>query len=115
MVGENQKLYQEKLGKIVDNQFALQKAKMDNEVKILIAEISTKAQVSSERMQMYHEVVGQLFEQAHEAAMATMQHGQAKELASQQQQAASQSQASDQAHQSQMAQQASATEGNEAE
>jgi hypothetical protein len=113
MVGENQKLYQEKLGKIVDNQFALQKAKMDNEVKILIAEISTKAQVSGERMQMYHEVVSQLFDQAHEAALETMKHSNAKELASQQQQAATQSQSSDQAHQTQMAQ-VSAAEGNEA-
>jgi hypothetical protein len=114
MTGENQKLYQEKLGKIVDNQFALKKAQMDNEVKILIAEISTKAQVSSERMQMYHEVVTQLFGQAHEAAMSQMEHGQAQQMASQQAANVSQSQASDQAHQAQMAQ-ASASESNEAE
>jgi hypothetical protein len=114
MTGENQKLYQEKLGKIVDNQFALKKAQMDNEVKILIAEISTKAQVSSERMQMYHEVVTQLFGQAHEAAMSQMEHGQAQQMASQQAANASQSQASDQAHQAQMAQ-SSASESNEAE
>ncbi|MGH9452343.1 MAG: portal protein [Terriglobia bacterium] len=78
---ENQKLYAEKNGKVVDNEYMLQKTRIDNDVKILIAEIEAKAQSASERAQMYkefwieqhstaHDAASQAMEQAHEAAMA---------------------------------------------
>ena len=87
---ENQKLYAEKNGKVVDNEYMLKKAKLDNDVKILIAEIGTKAQQESERMQMYKEYWIEQHGAAHEVAMQSEQNAadmQKAQLASQQQQA----------------------------
>jgi len=91
---ETQKLYQEKNGKVVDNQFMLQKAKLDNDTKVLIAEIETKAQSLSERQQMYLEVWKEVHGAAHDAATQAVDHSheadQSQQAIQAQQQAAQQ-------------------------
>jgi hypothetical protein len=79
--GENQKLYQEKHGKIIDNIFGLKQTQMELEAKILIAEIGTKSQVDVERRQLYTDMIHKIMDQSHEAGMEALQHENAKELA----------------------------------
>lgn len=94
MQGELQKLQAEKQGKVVDNEYkmAIEKMKMENQA--LIAEISTKAQSQSERMELFLDMAGklldhahehgkQLADQAHERDMAKMGHQQALEQGAQ--------------------------------
>ncbi len=80
---ENQKLYAEKNGKIVDNEYALKLAAINNDVKILIAEIEAKAQSESERAQMYKEYWIEQHGAAHEIAMQTTQNAHDAEMAQQ--------------------------------
>jgi hypothetical protein len=81
-----QKLMLERQGKVVENQgkMALEKIKgaavlseanMDRETKIAVAEISTKAQIESERQQSYEELQQQFHDQAHETALQAQQQG----------------------------------------
>jgi hypothetical protein len=78
-------------------------AQLANDVKILIAEIQTKAQSDSERMQMYKEFWIENHSAAHEVGMQAADQEHQQSLASQQAATAAQSQASDQIHQQTMA------------
>jgi Phage P22-like portal protein len=66
--------------------------KMENDLKIAIAEIQTKAQIASERQAFVGEFEQQMHSQAHDVALAAQQHSQAQDLAAQQAQAAQQQQ-----------------------
>jgi hypothetical protein len=92
-----QQLQQEKDGKVIDNQFKLEIAKMQEDTKRLqlinqrqIAEIQTKAQDMRERAKLdaeldsdlhvsAHEAATQATEQDHQRSMAEQQHAQALE------------------------------------
>ena len=98
-----QKLMIERQGRVIENQGKLQleavkhaaamsEADKDRETKLAVAEISTKAQISSEREGMVHDLESQFHDQAHEVAMNAVQNNQAQQM--QQQQAATQSQQS---------------------
>ncbi len=104
---ELQKMQMEKLGKVTETQGkmaiehvrqigAMSEADKANETKIAVAEITTKAQVMSERIAALEDLMQQFHAQAHEVAMGAQQHGQAQELA-QQQNANTQEQAAQQA------------------
>lgn len=81
-------------------------AQLNNNIKVLIAEIQTKAQSESERAQMYHEVQVENHNAAHEVGKQATEHEHTQSLADQQAQTAAQSQAADQVHQQTMASQA---------
>lgn len=85
MQGELQKLQQEKAGHVVDNEYKIKLKQMDHALEMAkldnaraIAEISTKAQIVSERQQQIHEVELELHGSAHDSAMAAQNavHGQ---------------------------------------
>lgn len=91
----------EKTAKIVEHQGRMQEiqaklqADMTMEEKriqgqITVAEISTKAQILSEREAAVNELEAQLHDQAHDVAMAAQQHQQAQQMADQQAQNQSQ-------------------------
>lgn len=81
-------------------------AQLANDVKVLIAEIQTKAQSDAERVQMYKEFWIENHTAAHEVGMQAADHEQAQTLADKAAANASLGQASDQAHQQTMADQA---------
>ena len=78
---ENMILHNEKNGKVVDNEYMLKKAQLDNDVKVLIAQIQTKAQDALQRAQMYQEFMIENHGAAHEAAMQQVQLQHDKQLA----------------------------------
>jgi hypothetical protein len=84
MQAELQKLQLERAGKVVDNEYRLQLERMREENALAIAEVNTKAQALSERLETFSDMMSQFHTQAHEAGM----------------------QAQDQAHQATQAQQA---------
>lgn len=92
---ELQKLQMEKLGKVTethgklalaDHEAAIRmvEADKDRETKVLIAEISTKAQNLEERMSAWEDMMKQFHDQAHDAAMQKQQQAHEQELAQQQ-------------------------------
>jgi hypothetical protein len=87
-LAEVQQLKLEKLGKVIDNQGKMALADKEQETKMLVAEITTKAQNISERMQAFEDMMKQWHEQAHELAMQWQQHQQGMQQAAQAQQAA---------------------------
>lgn len=102
---ELQKLYAEKNGKIIDNQAMLQKAAMDNDVKVLIALITAKNQNPGMEQQMWLEYWKEFHGSAHEAAMQVMQNQHDKNMAADAQRAAQQTAAMQAAAQQQQQQQ----------
>jgi hypothetical protein len=84
------KLQKEKDGKVVDNEYNLKVVKANNETKIAIAEISTKAQNTLERARMAMEAWLDAHGAAHEAGLQATEHAHEKDLASQAQDAAAQ-------------------------
>lgn len=82
---ENNKLKLEKAGKVIDNQFMLQKSQMDNELKLAIAEITTKSQDARAREELTTDLLSkmriQMHDMAHEAAMQAMEHAHEHSLA----------------------------------
>jgi hypothetical protein len=86
MQAELQQLKLEKAGKVIDNQFKLQLEKMREENALAIAEVSTKAQQISERLETFRDMMQQFHSQAHELGMTQQEH--ANTLDQQQQQAA---------------------------
>jgi hypothetical protein len=84
-MAEIQQLKLEKQGKVIQMQGQMAQADKNNETKVLIAEIETKAQNLSERMSAYEDMMSQLHEQAHEVAMQAQQHQVALQQAAQQQ------------------------------
>ncbi len=92
-----QQLTAEKAGKMAEIQGKLQQSQMDNETKIAIAEINTKAQSTSERVQWLMDAWQEMHGAAHDAAMQSQDHAHEQALAQQSQQAVAQQQASAQA------------------
>ncbi len=90
---EIQQLKLEKLGKVTEIQGKMALADKDQETRMLVAEITTKAQSLSERMSAFEDMMAQWHQQAHELAMqgqqqqATMQQQQQAQEAQQQQSA----------------------------
>ena len=91
---EVQQLRIEKLGKVIetkgkmdvhmaDHITRMTEADKDRETKVLVAEITTKAQNLSERMTAFEDLMKQWHTQAHDLAMTIQQHNQAKEMAAQ--------------------------------
>ncbi len=78
---ELQKLKLEKAGKIIQGEYEKQLATINNDVKVLIAEISSKAQKDSERLEMFMQYWSETHGAAHERAMQAEQHGHEKEVA----------------------------------
>lgn len=106
---ENQKLWMEKQAKVIEQQGNLAKAQMDNETKIAVAEISTKAQQMSERLEALSDLMQQFHSQAHDVGMQAQDHAQQQSLAQQQAQNAQVQQAGQQQHESSMAEQSQAS------
>lgn len=92
---EVQQLKLEKLGKVTEIQGKMALADQDNETKVLIAEISTKAQNLQERMAAWEDMMAQFHAQAHDQGMATQQQAATAQQA-QQAQAAQAAQAAQQ-------------------
>lgn len=103
---DNDKLTQEKLGKVVEMQGRLAIVKAEGEIKKEVAQIMTKAQDAKLRAELDAEEMLEMHSSAHEAAMQAEEHAHESDQAQQAQKAASQSQVSDQVHQAGMAQQA---------
>jgi len=82
-----EQLQQEKANRVLENQTTLAKAKMDNETKITIAEITTKAQIEQVRAKLENDMWNQLHGDAHDAATQAVDQTHEANL-----------QASDQAH-----------------
>ena len=105
MQAELQKLQLEKAGKVIDNQFKMQLERMEQENKLAIAEIQTKAQAMNERLQAYDDMMAQFHSQAHDAGMQAQDQQHQAGMAQQQQAAAERQQASQQAAEQTQAQQ----------
>lgn len=86
---EIQQLKLEKMGKVMETQGKMALADKEQETRMLVAEITTKAQSLSERMTAFEDMMAQWHDQAHELAM----HGQQQQATLQQQQLAQQTQA----------------------
>jgi hypothetical protein len=67
--GQLQKLTQEKEAKIVDNEYKITLEKMKIEAQLAVAEINTKSQALSERIEMINDLWEKLHDQAHEAGL----------------------------------------------
>jgi hypothetical protein len=101
---ETQKLYAEKNGKIVDNEYMLKAKQMDNKLKLDIAEIGATTQDAKARQELTTDLLRELHVSAHDVAMQAVQHAheqfQAKQAADAQSSLAAQSQAADAAQSS---------------
>jgi hypothetical protein len=71
---ENQKLYAEKQGKVVDNEYMLKAKQLDNEMKLAIAEITAKAQDATARATLTADLMKELHVAAHDAAKQAVEH-----------------------------------------
>lgn len=100
---ENKNLYEEKQGKIIDNQFKASEAEKERKTRIEIAEITTKSQNQQQRDSLFAELVQDMHAKAHEVATQAVQHAHEQLMAKQQADAAQQQQAGAQAHEQQMA------------
>ena len=116
-----QQLMAEKQGKVVEMQgkMAIEQqrsasdsaeADKDRLLKLVIAEIETKAQDQQQRDETFMDMMKQLHQQTHELVQQRLDHIHEATLAQQQQQMAAQSQASDQAHQAGLAAQQQAAQ-----
>lgn len=114
---ENSALHMERAGKVLEQQTKLiiqqikedgdnQRAQLANDIKVLLAEVSTKAQSESERQQMYYEFWKENHSAAHEVGQQAMDHQHEAEQAQQMATLQQQTQASDQLHQQAMQDQA---------
>jgi hypothetical protein len=101
-MAEIQQLKLEKAGKVVEIQGKMAQADKDNETKVLIAEIETKAQDVRERMAAWEDMMSQFHDQAHDVAMQQQQQQAAQQA--QQAQAALQAQQAGPAASAQQAQ-----------
>jgi hypothetical protein len=81
---ENQDLKMKQHGKVIEGEYRLQLASMQDEIKVLIAEIQTKAQKDTERDALFADVWKELHGAAHDAALQAQQHGHEADMAQQQ-------------------------------
>lgn len=100
---EIQNLQLEKKAKIIDNQFMMQKAEMDNKLKLDIAEIQTKSQDANARAALTQDLLKELHVAAHEAATQAVQHAHEKHLATHQAANEQLKQGADHAHKTNLA------------
>jgi hypothetical protein len=122
---ENAALHQDRAARVLEQQTKLQiedkkiaakgsadaaahtvqmsEADKDREVKIAVAEITTKAQVMNERVSALEVLIQQMHGQAHEVGMQAAEQEHQQSLAQQQAQQAQESQAADQSHDQNMA------------
>ncbi|MFC5861085.1 hypothetical protein ACFPT7_02135 [Acidicapsa dinghuensis] len=87
-MAEIQQLKLEKLGKVTEFQGKMALADKEQETKVLVAEISTKAQNLMERMKAFEDMMAQWHSQAHDLAMQSQQQQAAMAQQQQAQQAA---------------------------
>jgi len=85
LVQQLNKLTEERNSKMIENETKLKIAQIDADKDVAVAEISTKANILSERISALEELQAQFHEQAHEAAMSAQQHNQGQEVMAQQQ------------------------------
>lgn len=78
---ELQKLQAEKQGKVVEGQWKSDIERLKLETNVLIAEIQTKAQNQSERMEMFLDTAKQLLSQAHEHGMQAADQAHERDMA----------------------------------
>lgn len=90
--GENQKLKLEKAGKVIDNEYKLKLADLEgrietfqqqlqNDIKVLVAEISAKSQDIAQRQEMFMTFWKENHGAAHETALQTQQNSHEKDQA----------------------------------
>lgn len=84
MQKELEKLKLEKAGKVIDNEYAMKMHQLDMDVKVLIAEVQTKAQDMNQRMETFMAFWKENHGAAHERAMQAEEHGHEHELADKQ-------------------------------
>jgi len=92
------KLFQEKQSKIVDNEYKMRIEKMKIDADITKAEITTKAQVLSERAQFINDLWTQLHDQAHEHGMQVVDQQHEQAMAQQEHQQGMEQQGAQQEH-----------------
>ena len=85
MQAELQKLQLEKAGKVIDNQYKIAIEKMREENALAIAEVNTKAQSLSERMEFVTDLAHKFLDQAHDVGTQAQEHANASAQASQDQ------------------------------
>ena len=98
-----QQLELEKKAHVVDNEYMMQKAKIDNELKLAIAEITTKSQDAQARAELTQDLLKEMHVAAHDIAKQHVQHAHEKLLADQAAATAQQSQSDAQEHEQTMA------------
>ena len=98
---EIQQLRLERAGKVIDNQFKMALEKMREENALAIAEVETKAQQMSERLQTFSDMMAQFHDQAHDVGMQAADQAHERAMAQQQADAAQQQQAAEAAQQQQ--------------
>jgi hypothetical protein len=86
MQAELQKLQLEKSGRVIDNQFKLQIETMRQENALAIAEVETKAQSLSERMEFVTDLAHKFLDSAHDVGLQAQDHANAQQAAQQAQQ-----------------------------
>ena len=74
MQAELQKLQFEQKAKVVDNAAKMEIEKMRQETSVLIAEVNTKAQDMSQRLDLFMDMVKQWHDQAHDIAKSAQEH-----------------------------------------
>lgn len=75
------KLQLEKAGKVIDNEYAMQLAQINNDVKVLIAEVNTQQQNVQQRMEMFMQYWTETHGAAHEAGMQAADQAHEKQQA----------------------------------
>lgn len=88
---------------VIDNEYMLKKSQMDNELKLAIAEITTKAQDAQARASLTQDLLKELHVAAHDAAKQAVEHAHKHSLADKQAANAQESQSAQQAHEAEMA------------
>jgi hypothetical protein len=71
---KNKELEAEKKAQVVNNEYKMQMNRENNETKILVADITTKAQSMIERMTLFMDMLGKLHISSHEAGMQAVDH-----------------------------------------
>lgn len=82
---ELQKLQLEKQGRVVDNEYRMAIAKMQEENKLAIAEVNTKSQALSERLEFVNDLAHKFLDQAHDVGLQAQDQSHAQDLAQAQQ------------------------------
>jgi hypothetical protein len=101
---EVEQLKIERAGKVIDNEYKLQMTQLQNDIKVLVAEIGAKSQSQSERLEMFMQFWKENHGASHEIAMQKDQQAHEHSIADKQAAIAAATQVSDQTHEQTMAQ-----------